>query len=183
MTNALSVWRVASLTAVAFAMASCASSTGKERDAGDGSYLAFASNFAGYEDWDHAASIGAEGAPVGVHDLGPMTVYWNQLPPAGASEFEVGTIIVKQTDPSAVALQVFAMVKRGGGYNSGGARDWEFFELLPAAVAAPVILWRGVGPPDGESYGGDPNTCNTCHSQAAAHDYVWSTVLQQSLDQ
>ncbi len=173
----------ASLAAVVLLTAGCGSSDEQQRDAGGGSYLAFASNFAGYEAWQHAASIGAEGAPAGVHDLGPMTVFWNQLPPAGAEEFEVGTIIVKQTDPGAATPQVFAMVKRGGDYNSAGARNWEFFELLPGSAAAPVILWRGVGPPNGESYGGDPNTCNTCHSQAATHDYVWSTVLQQSLFQ
>lgn len=181
MRTALSTWAAASLSALALCSIGCASSATKEQDASDGTYLAFASNFAGYEGWDHAASIAAEGAPKGVHDLGPMTVYWNQLPPAGAEEFEVGTIIVKQTDAGAATPQVFAMVKRGGAYNSAGARNWEFFELLPASAAAPVILWRGVGPPNGESYGGDPNTCNACHSQAAAHDYMWSTVLQESL--
>jgi hypothetical protein len=141
-------------------------------------FLAFASNFSGYQSWSHAPATPADGAPQGVHDLGPATVYWNQPRPSGAKAFATGTIIVKQSDPGAVTLQIFAMVKRGGDYNSAGARNWEFFELQTVAEADPLILWRGVGPPNGESYGGDPNTCNSCHTLSASSDYVWSEVLQ-----
>ena len=35
-----------------------------------------------------------------------------------------------------------------------------------------------VGPPSGESYGGDPNAgCNVCHRAAPANDYVLSPWL------
>ena len=111
---------------------------------------------------------------------GPMTVYWNRSPPSGSDEFPLGTIIVKQNDPGATTPQIFAMVKREGGYNASGAKGWEFFELQAADDQSVVILWRGVGPPVGESYGSDPNTCNNCHSQAGANDFVWSSALQLS---
>jgi hypothetical protein len=153
------------------------SGSASDQSNGD-TYLAFASSFVGYENWQHAPATPAEGAPQGVHDLGPATAYWNRARASGSNTFAIGTIIVKQTDPGAAAPQTFAMVKRGGDYNSAGARNWEFFELQPAVDGPPLILWRGIGPPNGESYGGDPNTCNTCHSLAAAHDYVWSQVLQ-----
>ena len=60
----------------------------------------------------------------------------------------------------------FAMVKRGGGYNAQGASGWEWFELqnLTDGSGGVQIVWRGLGPPAGEVYGGDPNAgCNTCH--------------------
>jgi len=155
----------------------CSSKDADASDAGTQTYLAFASNFEGYEDWPHAPAT-ADGAASGVHALGPMTVYWNQTPPHGSTEFPVGTIIVKQTDPGVTPAQVFAMVKRGGNYNASGARDWEWFELEVTGGDVVRILWRGVGPPNGETYGGDPTTCNTCHQQASGNDYVWSSALQ-----
>ncbi len=56
-------------------------------------------------------------------------------------------------------------MKRGGGYNSG-APGWEWFDLalLDDASDGVRIVWRGVGPPAGETYGGDPAAgCNSCH--------------------
>jgi len=155
--------------------------TSKSDDSGEdaGTYLAFASNFDDYRRWMHAAATAA-GAPSGVHTNGPMTVYWNNTPPHGSFEFPVGTIVVKETDPGVTPAQIFAMVKRGSGYNSSGARDWEWFELRAPDDDTVFILWRGVDPPNGETYGGDPTTCNNCHGQAAANDFVWSTALQLS---
>ena len=38
--------------------------------------------------------------------------------------------------------------------------------------------WRGLGPPNGESYGGDPNACNTCHQTCGAgFDFVCAPAL------
>ncbi len=149
-----------------------------ENSAGDSdTFLAFATSFAGYRSWSHAPAT-ATNAPSGLHTSGPMTVYWNKPPPHGSTEFPIGTIIVKETDPGVTPAQIFAVVKRGGGYNAAGAHDWEWFELQTADSGSVVILWRGVGPPNGETYGGDPTTCNTCHGQASSNDFVWSSALQ-----
>jgi hypothetical protein len=169
--------RAVALTTLA--LAGCGTSKATDDNLDSGSFLAFASSFSGYLQWNHATAT-SDGAPQGVHDLGPMTVYWKQAPPPESSEFPVGTLIVKQTDPGAVTPQIFAMVKRGAGYNSSGAHGWEFFELEAVDDRSVVILWRGVGPPNGESYGGDPNTCNSCHQQARNNDFVWSSALQLS---
>jgi hypothetical protein len=62
-------------------------------------------------------------------------------------------------------LNYFAMVKRGGDFNSEGARGWEWFELEDVEDGGVLIVWRGVGPPADEGYGGDPLTgCNECHT-------------------
>ena len=171
-------WKTIACLSVATALG-CGTSKSDDLGGDAGSYLAFASNFVGYRSWSHAVAT-ADGAPSGVHTNGPMTVYWNKTPPHGSVEFPVGTIIVKETDPGVTPAQIFAMVKRGGGYNSSGAHDWEWFELQAPDDDTVLILWRGVGPPNGETYGGDPTTCNNCHSQAAANDFVWSTALQLS---
>jgi hypothetical protein len=162
---------------IGFTCIGCSASETENSDAD--TFLAFATTFAGYRNWSHAAAT-ADGAPSGVHTNGPMTVYWNELPPHGGVEFPVGTTIVKETDPGVSPAQIFAMVKRGGGYNSTGARGWEWFELQSPDSDSVIILWRGVGPPNGETYGGDPTTCNTCHAQAVGNDFVWSTALQLS---
>jgi hypothetical protein len=74
---------------------------------------------------------------------------------------------------------LFAMVKRGCGFNAGGAFGWEFMELTEHAGGADV-LWRGVGPPAGETYGGDPNGCNSCHAGCSGNDSVCSSKLRLS---
>lgn len=77
----------------------------------------------------------------------------------------MGTIIVKEivnADPT--LSDIVARVKRGGTYNSRGAAGWEWFELRTAAEGGTGILWRGVGPPIGESYLGDiEGGCHACH--------------------
>ncbi|RYZ01408.1 MAG: hypothetical protein EOO73_35715, partial [Myxococcales bacterium] len=94
-------------------------------------------------------------------------------------EFPVGTIIVKQARIEARPEgQLFAMVKRGGRYNPEGAHGWEWFELAERPDQSVAIKWRGVSAPDGEQYGGDPHgTCNACHGEAKANDYVKSPAL------
>jgi hypothetical protein len=69
------------------------------------------------------------------------------------------------------------MVKRGGNYDSSGAVDWEWFELKNLDDAHVTILWRGVGPPGGETYGGNPTVCNDCHAGARSNDFVWTAGL------
>jgi len=111
--------------------------------------------------------------PCAAGNLGPRTQNIRQVPPHGAAEFPVGSVIVEARESG--AMKIFAAVKRGGGFNSGGAANWEWFELSDPPV---TIVWRGVGPPLGDTYGGDPNGgCNACHAKCAANDYICSPRL------
>jgi hypothetical protein len=192
------------------AIATLVACGGDDDDAGGGkdTFLAFAPDFAGFHEWDHAAAGAPDGGltddggfadppdaevpPDGgqvVHDPAiPKTLFY-KLPSfagvedAGVHEFPVGTIIVKETNAGELAeRKIFAMVKRGGGYNVSGARNWEWFELENLDAGKVRIRWRGVGPPAGEMYGGDKNGgCNTCHGgAAAANDHVISANLDLS---
>lgn len=128
-------------------------------------FLAFADDFRGYHDWTHY-DVTDDADLVGIHDGSTVLEYINHLPPSGSTQFPVGTIIVKEATGGTQAHELFAMVKRGGGYNAG-APGWEWFEVqnLDNGCDGVRIVWRGVGPPAGETYGGDPNAgCNTCHT-------------------
>lgn len=154
-----------------FAVASCSGGGGPPAVTGD--FVAQNTNFRGYRTWtsftiDDGLAAGA------THVAGKRTIYINQLPPAGATEFPVGTIIVKET---AVDGKIFARAKRGPDWNPTGAVGWEWFELLTKAGAT-GIFWRGLGPPAGEVYGGDPNAgCNMCHKLAPNNDFVLTPSL------
>src|SRR4051812_7177993 len=89
--------------------------------AGGETFLAFPSDFKSYRSWE---SHQLQSAPVEgqVHAAGDRTVYLNRRPAAHADAFPVGTLIVKEVPG---AQKVFAMAKRGGGYNRGGAEGWE----------------------------------------------------------
>jgi len=132
---------------------------------GDGDvFLAFSKDFRGYHSWTaFDATGGAELA--GIHDGSTVTEYINRPPPSGSTEFPVRTIVVKEATGGTIPHELFAMVKRGGGFNNG-LPGWEWFELenLDDGTDSVKIVWHGFGPPDGESYGGDSsNGCNTCH--------------------
>jgi hypothetical protein len=137
-------------------------------------FVAFGASFAGFESWASNTTDGAfnDGS---VHVSGIRTVYINQLPPPGATEFSIGTLIVKVAQAD---QKIFARAKRGFGYNGYGAVDWEWFELQETSQHDVTIIWRGVGPPSGEMYGGDPTGgCNACHAVAVHNDYVLSPWL------
>jgi hypothetical protein len=145
---------------------------GAPRAPSDLDFVAFSGDFEGFRSWP---SFTVPGAPdvSGVHFAGDRVVYINQVPPAGATEFAKGTMIVKATggdDP-----KLFAMVKRGGDFNDSGALGWEWFEVKELQGDAFMdIEWRGVGPPDGENYAGNAEGgCNGCHA-ASPHDGVLS---------
>lgn len=142
-------------------------------DAGD-VFVAFQSSFEGYRTWE---SFQVDGHVQGVsHLAGPRTVYLSARPPKGSTAFPIGTRIVKEMNDG--SAQVFAMAKRGGGYNPTGAHDWEWFELKLVEADQLRIQWRGVGPPAGEKYAGDPNGgCNGCHVGSEPNDYVSSVKL------
>jgi hypothetical protein len=153
-------------------------------------FVAFQSDFAGFQDWE--SSYVGDGSLGDSLLVGRRTVYWNQEPPAGSEAFPNGTIIVKTTEVSEDPLEwvIFAMVKRGGGYNADGAADWEWFDLVFTDSGGVAIDWRGVGPPSGQGYAGDLGTdtgaaalitdCNTCHAAAWDNDYVLTPALQLS---
>ena len=141
-------------------------------DGGD-TFVAFNDAFAPFRTWTmvHDELLDPDMTlPAGV--AGPRDQYINKLPPAGSTEFPIGTIIVEvRTDTG----KIFVSVKRGGDFNPTGALNWEYFELTENPV---MYLWRGVGPPDNDTYGGDVNGCNSCHRQCAANDYICSPKLQ-----
>ncbi len=135
-------------------------------------YVPFARDFTGYATWERFEihSGLAEGAS---HIAGDRTVFLNRRPMHGATAFPPGTLIVKATTD-----RVFAMAKRGGDYNADGAAGWEWLEL-EGSSEQPFIRWRGLGPPNGEAYGGPGNSgCNNCHTGAWQNDFVQAAALQ-----
>jgi len=158
-------------------LAACApveSSTDPEPDSGP---IAFASSFKDFRTWEKFPI--APGPNGTIHTAGARTEYLNKAPPSGSASFPVGTIIVKESDSEPlVDRQIFARVKRGGAYNVNGAAGWEWFELANVDAGQVTIIWRGVGPPVGEKYGGDPNGgCNGCHGAAKDNDFVLTEAL------
>ncbi len=145
-------------------------------------FVAFSADFEGFEQWAHFPANGGDGGAMDpVHTDPTLVEYVNHLAPDDATAFPVGTIIVKEGSAGDPATrQFFAMVKRGGDYNSGGALGWEWFELQHAtAPGAITIVWRGYGPPEGEIYGGNAKAgCNECH-MTAPFDSVFATGAKQ----
>ncbi len=187
--NERSIFRRLGLGLMATLAVACNGSTSdSSSDAGaNGEFVAFGSDFDGFHNWQSFdvtadAFDGGLDAGVGpgtVHPDAKLIEYLNKPPPTGSTTFPVGTIIVKEgTDGDVVGRQYFAMVKRGGIENSEGAKGWEWFELRNLANGTVGIVWRGVGPPKGEVYGGDPNAgCNTCHV-ACGNDSVCAKAVQ-----
>ena len=152
-------------------------------------FIALERDFQGFERW---TKVNLEGRPAvgATHSAGDAHEYINQLPPAGSHTFPVGTILVKTMKserPAAGAgalargTDVFAMVKRGAGYNGKGTPGWEWFELRRRANETFGIVWRGINPPDGEGYGREVSGgCNGCHQKAAKNDYVHALALRLS---
>jgi len=144
----------------------------------NGAFIAFSADFAGFHDWQ-SFDVTKDAAPGTIHPDAMLIEYLNKAPPSGSTEFPVGTIIVKEgTDGDPMTRQFFAMAKRGPNWNVDGATGWEWFELRNEANGGAGIVWRGVGPPAGEVYGGDPNAgCNTCHVQCG-NDAVCAPAVQ-----
>lgn len=139
-------------------------------------FIAFTTTFEPFRTWTSFHSDGPPDDGTYTADvLGPRTQYINQLPPHGSTEFPVGTVIVEVRENG--TGNIFGAVKRGGGFNKTGAVNWEWFDIYENPV---TIHWRGLGPPAGETYGGDPNGgCNACHIACGLmNDYVCSSKLQ-----
>lgn len=141
-------------------------------------FIALERNFQGFQNW---ARVDLADRPEqgGTHLAGGTHEYINSPPVAGAKAFAVGTIFVKTVE-SQKKSDIFAMVKRGNGFNASGASGWEWFGLRARADGSVAIVWRGVNAPDGETYGGDPlGGCNGCHGAAAKNDHVHAYSLSR----
>jgi hypothetical protein len=142
-------------------------------------FVAFPATFQTFRSWQSVHDDGpTDPGNFSVDVLGPRTQYINAPPPHGAREFPVGTVIVEARE-SGLKL-ILAGVKRGGGYNKGGATNWEWFGLAEDPVTKAVTInWRGLAPPIG-GYGGLPSGgCNLCHTACGAdNDFVCSPELQ-----
>src|SRR5262245_10984882 len=101
-------------------------------DGGDGEadvFIAFERDFQAFRTWE-TFPLGTQEPQELAHLKGMRTDFINRRPPRGATGFAVGTIIVKEVIPDeSTDRQMFAAVKRGGGYNPDGAVGWEWFEL------------------------------------------------------
>ncbi len=172
--------RFATLLLAAAIGAACSGESSGDDASASTCFLAFDAAYAGFRSWSsHTFDVGVAG-DAGLHVGGPRTEYVNRLPPAGSTSFPIGTVIVKEVgagDPANHRL--FAMVKRGCNFNASGATGWEFMEIREASTGAGIV-WRGVGPPAGENYGGDPNGCNACHGACRDNDSVCSAHLRLS---
>ena len=145
-------------------------------------FIAYASSFDGFHGWANAPATAQDDAGDGLH-VGPLRVYWSQLPAPRLDD-------VPDRDDHREGVgehgrhrsaTVFAMVKRGGGFNSGGASGWEWFSLQNNTDGSVNILWRGVVAPAGETYANQAiGDCNGCHALAVGNDYVWDSALQLS---
>lgn len=125
-------------------------------------FIALDRDFADYAQWEMVA-FDAAGLEEEGHPAGQRRVFRSAAPPAGATEWPVGTRFVKEME--GVTL---AMAKRGGGYNAHGAVGWEWFELGHDSTGAVRIRWRGLGPPAGSEYSDRGDGCNTCHASSRA---------------
>jgi hypothetical protein len=145
-----------------------------------GVFVAVAKDFRGFHSWD-SYDVTAGAALAGIHDGSTVTEYLVEAPPHGSKEWPIGTIIVKEATGGTIAHELFAMVKRGGNFNDG-APGWEWFDLSATndGKDSVTVVWRGFGPPAGDTYGGDANAgCNTCHT-ACGNDAVCAKPLALS---
>ncbi len=145
-------------------------------------FLAQDDSFANYLQWTSYTITAPPAIESGTHALGTRLVYINQLPPSKSTTFPIGTIIVKVIPDllSAHGPTAFAMVKRGGDYNTAGAPGWEWYQLNIGDPLAGPVLWKGTDSPAGTYAGLTGTGCNECHALAKSNDYVQSPPLDLS---
>src|SRR5262249_16111843 len=113
-------------SAMAAGCGTSASGSGKDDRLESGVFVAVSEDFRGYHSWD-AYDVTGGAADAGIHDGSKVMEYLSKPPKSGAKEFPLGTIIVKEATGGTVMHEIFAMVKRGGGFNSV-AHGWEWFD-------------------------------------------------------
>lgn len=162
---------------IAFALLGCQARAAEPERSLAAPFIALERDFQDFERWP---KIDLSNRPrlSETHAAGDAHEYINRQPPSGATSFPIGTILVKSVSKGAREQDIFAMVKRGGGYNAQGSPGWEWFELRRRPDDSLGIVWRGVNPPSGEGYSGDPmGGCNGCHQMATNNDYVLAEAL------
>src|SRR5262245_4827739 len=151
-------------------------------------FIALDSDFADFRSWKR---VPLGDAPLVGHPPGQRFGYLNHAAPRGATAYPVGTLIVKTVEATPVPEQweIFAMGKRGGNFNAGGARNWEFFRLRFGGGVVHIVS-RGLTAIDPEADGGGgylgnlesgfADLCNGCHGTpaSAATDHILSPALQ-----
>lgn len=158
----------------------CQTSSSEREFPKSGPFIALERDFQGFRSWSRV-DLSQRAPDASTHTSPDAHEYINRLPEAGAKEFPVGTILVKSSQKPGEKLDIFAMVKRGPGYNANGAPGWEWFELSQRPDQSFGILWRGMNPPDGQGYGGLPaGGCNGCHESARKNDFVQALPLASS---
>jgi hypothetical protein len=141
-------------------------------------FIATDTDFDSFRGWERVTIAGnlASLQPDGgepEHQSGQRTIYINQRPKPGATEFPVGTIVVKEMPD-----RILAMVKRGGTYNAKGLIGWEHFRIYFRPNQTAVVEWRGLGPANGEDYGPRGSSCNTCHGANKSSDGVLNAAFR-----
>lgn len=146
-------------------------------------FIALQRDFADYATWQ-SWSLPDTGLRSGHGSLPPSWLYVKGTRDVPVEEpLPVGTMIVRaQEIGEPTEWVIHGMVKRGGGYNGGGAVGWEWFDLRLATDGTPVIAWRGEGDAaDPGTYGptidGTPLGCNDCHATLPSNDYVFTRGL------
>jgi hypothetical protein len=159
----------------------CAATAGSCAVEGD-PFIALRRDFVDFQTWERVELAPQPSTTPGAPPLRRF-VYVNRRPPPGATEFPVGTILVKTVENGAMdTWEIHAMVKRGGGYNASGAVGWEYFEFVYENGVFNE-RWRGSVPNDGRGYtdemGAVQNSCNSCHAtpEARAGDSVLTPAL------
>lgn len=146
-----------------------------------GQFIAFNRDFNDFRAWPRV-SLGRFTA--GGHLEGPVQYAYVSAPRDPATgRFPRGARIVRSLedgDPTRWGL--FAMAKRGGGYNAAGASGWEFFRLVIDAAGEVQIVSRGLNATQaGDPYDiGEGTGCNTCHGleDARPYDSILSPALR-----
>lgn len=136
-------------------------------------YEAQESDFADYKTWELVGTETGERSGLGAAHQSANTnatrrIYKKQLlanPDTIGSEYPIGTIIVKEVEEDSEIIELTAMIKRGGTFNSDH-NGWEWIMFNPADMS---VMGRS----------GDlmNNGCNNCHQAAIdpnGIDYVFS---------
>jgi hypothetical protein len=155
-------------------------------------FIALDRDFAGFQSWYSVSPLPFNQLSATVDPTGTHAGFVSRRPPAGATRYPVGTVVVKAIEPSddATTWELFGMAKRGGGFNASGAADWEYFLLRVGTDGDPFITSRGLAPSnDGSDMGADAYApggaaggCNLCHGDSAyaGSDHVISPPLWPS---
>lgn len=143
-------------------------------------FVAMQDDFRGYATWP-SRELGT--TTLAGHPSGPRRVYIRGAIRPGDTAWPVGTMLVKEIRvmESPQSWELFAMVKRGGGYNPDGAAGWEFFLLRLNSAGVPVLVSRGYAPSNGQfdPYTGLGMGCNGCHGHPDAR--AFDSILTPSL--